>query len=47
MDKELELIEHLERSRDGNTYEDGETGVQLTKDDINDIIRVLKIKRSI
>ena len=36
------LIEHLLLSRDGNTFEDGETGVELTKKDINYTIGVLE-----
>ena len=38
----MNLIRHLEESRDFNTYEDDETGVELTKKDINIIIQSLK-----
>ena len=37
-----ELIKHLELCRDGNTYENGFTDVELSKEDLNFIINILE-----
>lgn len=36
----LKLREHLIISRDGNTYEDGYTDVELSREDINVLVGV-------
>ena len=42
MSKDYPLIEHLELSRDTNTFTDGFTDIELSKEDINLIIGRLK-----